>query len=369
MRHRSSGSETGSAIALLLVMVVICGGVSAAALVSNSASHKEAGTEFESERAFQLAESGADWAVTQVRIHGIATPLADFSQTVPGTGSFTVRYAQGDANGLDDNGDGVVDEAAESEYATMRSTGTAGRISRTIQVVVKRAIITPTFDAPLQFTVASPILDFSGSSFLIDGDEHRVDGTLDPARPPKYGIASPSAVTALAVQVPAKSAKSIIGLGTSPSLGTSSSLDLAALIDAARAGATIAVTNGTQNDLSLGTPTAGGTVFAYCPGDLHLSGSGSGAGVLVVDGDLSITGGFTWVGILIVRGQLTMSGGGGTKVVGAVAVGSDISANTTTKPGGLKGSVEIAYSTDAITLATANFAVMTFQAWREVANP
>jgi len=369
MRNRTSGNETGSAIALLLVMVVICGGVAAAALVTNSATHREAGTEFEAERAFQLAESGADWAVTQVRITRSTAPLADYSQTVPGTGSFTVRYTQGDANGLDDNGDGVVDDAAEADYATMRSTGTAGQVSRTIQVVIKKAIITPAFDAPLQFTIDSPVLDFSGNSYLIDGNEHLLDGTLDPARPPKYGIASSGATTDLAVQLPAKAAKTIIGLGLSPSLGSSTTLDLTAVIAAARAGATLEVTNATQNNLSLGTPTAGDTVFAYCPGDLHLSGSGSGAGVLVVDGDLDITGGFTWTGVIVVRGQLTMAGGGGKKVIGAVAVGSDISANTMTKGGGLKGSLEISYSTDAIALATANFSVMTFQAWREVANP
>lgn len=76
--------------------------------------------------------------------------------------------------------------------------------------------------------------------------------------------------------------------------------------------------------------------------EVHLSGSSSGSGILVVNGDLTLTGGFQWFGQIIVTGKLTFLGGGSTKtnIFGSVIAGQDVQGDSTTSG----GSVEITYN-------------------------
>ena len=370
MRLRSPRRERGSAIVALLVAVVVCGALSAAVLTTNSSRNREALSEVAAERAFQLAEAGSDWAVAQLRIRSGVVPTSNFSQTIVGVGSFTIRYSQGNANGLDDDGDGTVDNAGESTYASMRSTGTAGGISRTVQVIMRKAIEFPTFDASVQINVEAPVLDLSGNAFTISGSEHLLDGTVDGTRAAKYGVSSPAAVSVLLSQVPSGRINRVTGLGADPSLGTSPAIDLNRLVEQATAAASVLIAPGTHSNMSLGTATPGGTVVAYANGDVHLTGNGGGAGVLVVDGDLRISGGFEWVGIVLVRGRVTMVGGGGGKrIIGVLAAGEEAEADTSTTAVGVTGTVDLWYSTDAVVLASEGFAIMSIMSWREVANP
>lgn len=147
-------------------------------------------------------------------------------------------------------------------------------------------------------------------------------------------------------------------------------IDLNSLFTSAISGATVAVAAGTQTNLALGTAAPGGTVLAYCHGDLHLSGNNAGAGILAVDGDLDISGGFTWTGIILVRGRVTMTGGGNAKrIIGALAVGQDILADTSTTTIDATGTVDLLYSSSAVQLAAEAYKVMTVASWGEVANP
>ena len=370
MRIQRSNRQAGSATIAIIVAVIVCGGLSSAVLLTNAGRSRLAKAESDSERALQLAEAGADWATTRVRIANGTVPNANETGTIAGVGTYSIRYAQGNANGVDDNGDGVVDDLAERDYATVLATGSTGSLSRTVRIVLRKAVITPTFEASLQINVTSPILDLSGNAFTIDGRAHLLDGTLDPTGTSKYGIASPAVAGVLAGQVPAMNVDQITGLGGDPSLGVVPPIQLNGLVDQVRASATVILPSGNQTSVTLGTPVPGGTVNAYCAGDLKLTGNGTGAGVLAVDGDLEIAGGFTWVGIIVVRGQVRLVGGGGGKhVIGALAVGQDVTAETSTQQVDVTGTVDIDFSADAITLASDSFAVMTLQLWREVANP
>jgi hypothetical protein len=92
--------------------------------------------------------------------------------------------------------------------------------------------------------------------------------------------------------------------------------------------------------------------------------------VLVIDGDLMISGSFEWVGIVIVRGRVNMVGGGGLKrIIGALVVGEEATATTSTTSVDITGTVDLYYSSSAITLAAESFAIMALMSWREVANP
>jgi len=64
----------------------------------------------------------------------------------------------------------------------------------------------------------------------------------------------------------------------------------------------------------------------YAPGDLLISSSSEGQGILLVEGDLDISGGFNFYGIAIVKGEIRMTGTGG-HVNGTTLVygGGDIS--------------------------------------------
>jgi len=71
---------------------------------------------------------------------------------------------------------------------------------------------------------------------------------------------------------------------------------------------------GVLSNWGSGTPT--NACFNYFPiiyaaGNLRISSSGEGQGILLVEGDLDISGGFTFYGIAVVKGEIKMTGTGG----------------------------------------------------------
>jgi hypothetical protein len=286
-------------------------------------------------------------------------------------GTFTVTYVQGNANGRDDDGNGVVDNIEESDYAAVRSTGAAQRMRRTVEVLMRRAVVVPTFTAAVQLNVEAPVLDLSGNAFMIDGRDHALDGTLDPMGSERYGISAPvTDASVLTSQIGSMHEDQVIGTGADPSAGAVPAIDLNTLVEQAKAAADIIIEPGTHDTLALGSPAPGSTVVAYAGGDVHFSGAIGGAGILVIDGDLRISGSFLWTGIVIVRGRATMVGGGGVKrIVGALVVGEEATATTSTTSVDITGTVDLYYSAAAIQLAADSFAIMALMSWREVANP
>lgn len=363
--------QRGTAIPALLISLSICGALSAGVLMTNTARTREAASDLAEERALHLAEAGADWGVAQIRIRSGVVPNFTTVGSASKAGTFTVTYVQGNANGRDDDGNGVVDNAEESDYAAVRSTGAAQRVRRTVEVLMRRAIIVPTFTAAVQLNVEAPVLDLSGNAFVIDGRDHAIDGTLNAMGTEKFGIAAPvSDASVITSQIAAKNVDQVIGTGAEPSAGAVPAIDLNTLVEQAKASAGIIIAPGTHDSLALGSPVAGGTVVAYANGDVHMSGNVGGAGVLVIDGDLRISGSFEWVGIVIVRGRVTMVGGGGVKrIIGALVVGEEATASTSTTSVDVNGTVDLYYSASAITLASESFAIMALMSWREVANP
>ena len=370
MKRKDASAQSGSAIVAMLAGVVICGALCASLVTSSVGRQKQADTEVASERAFQLAEAGIDWAIARIRIRNGLVPTADDTQVVAGEGRFTIRYSQGDANGLDDNGDGRVDDAGEHGYASIVSTGEASGVRRTVQVLMRKAVEVPSFDSAVEINVEAPILDLNGNAYMIDGREHLLDGTYDSTRPAKYGISSPATVATLRAQVPSNRVNRIIGLGGAPSLGHVAPIDLNRMVQQASASASVVITPGTHSNLTIGTPTEAGVEVAYVNGDLHLSGGASGAGVLAVDGDLTISGNFTWVGIILVRGRVTLVGGGNTKrFIGALGVGEEVGTSVSTATVGVAGTVDMLYSSDAVALAAQRLSIMAVMSWQERGNP
>jgi hypothetical protein len=74
----------------------------------------------------------------------------------------------------------------------------------------------------------------------------------------------------------------------------------------------------------------------YVPGNLKITSSSQGNGILVVDGDLEINGGLQFYGLILVRGVVSFTGGGAdkTNIFGAVLAGQSSLVNTDTTLGG-----------------------------------
>ena len=366
--RRAGRSEEGSALLTLMVVVLVCGGLAAGVLIPAIAESRAADASMARARAFQVAESGIDWGIAVVRRSGGAIPLAAHSQSVAGLGDFTITYVSGTANSVDDDSDGTTDEADESDYVQIRSTGTSGGQTRSVEVVLRRSVQVPQIDAAVQFNVATPILDLKGNSFLISGADHEIDGTEDPLGTMKPGIASPADVADLLAQIPLAQQDQVQGAGGTPSLDQVDAIDLASLVDQAKSAASIHLAGGTYSGITLGEPTEAGVVVVYADEDIHISGSTTGAGILIVDGDLKISGSFEWSGIVIVRGRVAMTGGGGTKrVIGGMVIGEEITSSVSESEVTVTGTVDLLYSNDAVQLSAQSLAVMSVLSWRETA--
>jgi Tfp pilus assembly protein PilX len=365
--RRNSRRERGWASAMIVVILLVCASIAAAAVFQNVGARQEAETVICSERAFQAAEAGCDWGTTTLRISKGALPATQVETVVLNpTASFTVRYIGGRANAWDDDGDGATDEADEDNFTILMSTGTAGNARRTLQLVLERVVLHPLFPAAAHLADSTPVLDVNGSAFVVDGRDHFLDGTLDPSAPAKFGLSSPADPAVLAAQIPAKFADQVTGTGGVPSVGSSSTLSIDALATMAKDAATITTIGGTITTATWGTPTPAGVEVVYCSGDIHVSGSLEGAGVLVIEGDLVITGEVTWIGIIVVRGGVKFSGGGSLKrLTGALVCADEISNESLS----VAGTVDILYSSAGVMLAGNALATPAPVGWKETGNP
>lgn len=365
-------SEDGSTMVALLFTVIICGALSAGIVAVNISAQREANTLLARERAFQLAEAGVDWTLAEMRKSGGALlPDAITTVNAHSTGDFVIRTQRGNTNGRDDNGDDVIDDAAEASLALIYSTGRSGGVERTLQVTLQESIEDTTVDGSIQFNVDFPIVDFRGNAFSINGNDHFVDGTVDNSRDSVWGLSSPATIAYVRDQIASNRWDQLVGLDASPSIGTVDPIDLNSIVDRAKATATVVIPDGSaQTGLSLGTPTREGVKVVYGSGDVHISGGSSGAGVLAIDGDLFITGAFEWVGVVMVRGRVTFSGGGDAKrVIGALVVGEEVQQESNSSEASISGTVDLLYSSHAIELALQSLSTMQVVTWQEVGNP
>lgn len=106
-----------------------------------------------------------------------------------------------------------------------------------------------------------------------------------------------------------------------------------------------------------GNPLSSTSVcFSYFPiiygsGDLKISSSSKGQGILLVQGDLEVTGGFNFYGIAIVRGRLKTTGTGGHFYGAVMAENVDLETSQ------VLGNAVIQYSSCAVETAVTNSSI------------
>jgi hypothetical protein len=180
------------------------------------------------------------------------------------------------------------------------------------------------------------ILDLNGNAFVIDGQDRNPDRTLGPSYPMPgittlVGTPPGSGKSSLIDQVPLKLIDQVRGAGTSPSIAEKLGVDADALFAQFKGSKKTVIASGTYSNVTWGDFSANRFQVTYAKGDVHLSGSGKGAGVLLVDGALSISGRFDFVGVIIARGDVKVTGEGkGVHLYGTVMTGQSLTISGTT---------------------------------------
>lgn len=357
---RGSSGERGSTLIVALVLIATCAAIVASSTLTHASAQRGAKSSLARERAFQAADAGIDWGVSKLRALRGSLPLSPTETlAVDPSASFSVRYVAGDADGIDDDDDGLTDEADESDFTVVVSTGSSARARYTLRAVISRRDEFPVLSSAAAIESETPILTLNGNAFDITGEDHSITGTKLGAAPEVYGITSQADPATLASQIAAGNADQVDGLGTGASVGASPFIDLEALYAKYAYSATVVLEPGTHTHGDYGTASLTGMQVVACDGDLHLSANTGGAGVLLVHGDLTVTGSFTWTGIIIATGRISLNGTGNEKIVGTILAGEelDISGNVTAK-----------FSTPANSLAAQSLQPCVIAAWIDPAR-
>src|SRR5438309_521462 len=227
-------NEHGVALVLALMILLTLTGLVLAFLSASAFEPEISRNHSETVRARYVAEAGVEYAYDT-----LATDVGSWNDhlagatcaqgavlgapnsSLPGLGSahgtFTVRI-RNDCKAGDDQLTGVAldtatggcDPAAPGTatrdsncQVIVTSTGTIGTTTRTITVVVSKAVF-PAINAALAFPGIQANVNFGGSSFVIDGRDTRLaDGPGSPTGPGPavYGIAVNGSLPTLAAQV------------------------------------------------------------------------------------------------------------------------------------------------------------------------
>ena len=422
-------NERGVALVLALVVLLTLTGLVLAFLSASALEPHISRNHSHTVRARYVAEAGIEYAYDMLATNigswndylGGATCaqgaiLGTPNSSLPGLGSaygaFTVRV-RNDCNADDDTLTGLgldttiggCDVAAPGSAThdgnckvIVTSAGTIGSTTRTISVVISRIVIPP-INAALAFPGIRADVNFSGSSFVVDGRDTRMtDGAGAPTgtAPAVYGIAVNGSLPALAAQVENALARgpqndvrgrdeinasaTAQGANTIQSDVVLTSRAVTDFVAAARSMADVTIDIGPGSPYSIdnlgsvcstsiessacwGTPSHPKTVYvrgAQPEGTTHdislsVTGVSQGTGILIVEnGAVEIGGNFRWNGLVIVTGKnvgVRYRGNGTQSVYGAIIVNEMHEDNrATTLEGDIRGKADILYSKEALDL-------------------
>ncbi len=222
----------------------------------------------------------------------------------------------------------------------------AGRSGAGWKMVTVEAVKWPLPPAPAALYVEGD-LGFRDAAFHIDGRDHEERAPHDtiagaPALP---GVATPTDARPIAAPLTEQQGEGLRGVGSEPSvLVSSTNLDLKAMAAAWSRIADITL-DGDQVDPKV--PSWGSSndpKIVHVKGNLRVTGFGSGAGVLVVDGDLDLSGTISWTGLILCLQDARIRGGGnGVSVIGSVLVQGSMAGRSE-----VSGDVSILYSSSAM---------------------
>lgn len=275
-------------------------------------------------QAFAAAEGGFAYSLNAINNRGII----DFKNDVIDGGMLTTAVTSLDdwpratfqialASGADTKSQGII-------TITGRSSLSAERVLR---ITVARSAFTAGAGA-LHLTNDDAVGSFSGTSFVVDGNNHLPDGTLDASIPPRPAVSvrNDTVRDQLVNALSANQKMQMQGLGftanpLNPSVwttGAASTADVTRLISdilTNNAGyvQTIAKTNLNQSALgSLAAPA----VTVLTNASPKIAGGSTGYGILIVENDIDFLGSFDFYGWILFKNPSS----GGIKVGGNVGI-------------------------------------------------
>jgi Tfp pilus assembly protein PilX len=392
------------------------------------------------ELAFNTLAATGDWSTALAGATCAEGALVGAAnQTLPGlsaaSGTYTLRV-RNDCQAGDEKITGVAQESAANAtvdtngYVIVTATATASLTGSTnaagpdpwatrAVTVALRKVSVPTFDAALAFPGVQADVDFSGSSFRIDGRDTRLSnapGAPTGTAPAVYGISVSAAYpgNATAIEDAASNNQEnrirgrdqtststppgvTTGVRTIAADGALTSQAVTDFVNALKQSADISLTSPSSSPYTIanmGASCAGDPESATCWGTtsrpkvvyvkgepasagtqfnaLAISGSSTGTGILIVeDGNVDIRGSFRWNGPIIVTGRnvgLRWRSGGTKSVYGAVIVHELNPDGSSNLEGNIAGAVNILYSREALDLATSDLGrrlITVGSTWRE----
>jgi len=413
-------NQRGTVLPVTLMIVLLLTTLAVAVTSLGMTEPQIASNLTDSARARAVAEAGLEVAYLQVVNAATFTALIASAPssgevalatnaTLPGLTSAYGTYSVVVRNDYR-NGDNLITGVAMEASATadtndrliLRATGTAGKATRTIQVMVKRTNLPPITGA-LMFPGNDANTYFSGNSFTVSGNDTNLDGTTGTCSS-VYGISTTTSSNETIVQnsLASNQKDNVTGKKQSSSgtangdnvIGPDAALTqplIQNFIAEAKRNADVSYYSPSPSGLSFSSigssscatnwssSTCWGTadkpkiVYIEGPPDptsafsaAQFSGNVEGHGILIVkDGDMLVTGNFTWYGLVIVTGQWVGVGfKGTTNVYGAV-----MSNETATDPlyeGVFYGDADVRYSCQGIELAKAVRGLVSMSSWQEV---
>jgi hypothetical protein len=400
-------AERGSAMVISLLVLLVLTMVGTMFLVQTKTETQISGHDMRSTQALYNAEAG--YAEVLARMADMRDTTNYIGQatgawtTDPGWGEYVVAangdaaldpdYAASETDGLDNDGDGQVDEGGErypeiaskqtgsdaigydwvkvryklnatsqvvlfgdhdSDLSTpprmnltrgypvivVTSHGDQGSANRTVEV---EAVKYPFETVDAAIYTEDDNFQFNGTQFLVSGKDWDPEtGAEIPGNPEVPGISTTKDPSNISGSLNAQQQNNVEGSGTDPSVTTSTvDLDLQAMADQYSTLATVILPSGTYSNQSWGDYD--NYVVAYCQGDMATSGQCSGAGLLIVNGNFDCAGTFIWYGAVLVLGDINFTGGGyGIHIFGTVMCQGGITEQV------VGGNADVKYSSAAL---------------------
>ena len=358
--NQTSAPQAGTAIPMLLVMVL------ALLLLAGGAIQVSTGRQtltlevLSQERAFQAADAGLDHACYLANTVRLAPGQTVTVQMGRGQ-SFTFSVADMKSDGVDNDANGQVDEAEETGFV-VTSLGSYRSARRRLLGYVRRLSLMPAVEALVTCTDPAAALSISGNSFTMRGEDQNPDGSVGPTAGVRgLAIAAPGTVGSVLSGLSLNQRLRITGIGGTPSATVTTPFDVGAFADSLKPIAQNIVAPGTYGAIpNFGSEATNTWRITWCRGSMSLNGGASGAGVLIVDGNLDMLGTSSFSGLVVVKGNLSLKGGGsGKKVWGAVMVEGNVRVN---------GGADFQYSNLVISKVTDLVNRYTLTGWREISR-
>lgn len=337
-----------------LVPLLLVAGTYTLTMTGNS---NELSSELDQELAFLAAESGVDDAIYKGET-GLLKHDVSYTRDLGNGVSFLVEPTHLKVDGKDNDGDGKIDEDDEDVFQVI-VTGRYRNVTKRIAAYLGPVPLIPSLTSALAVTNPSVVLDLNGT-VTISGYNVDLNGNPTGSNDMPGLTTTDTSTSHLLSELDPLEQSMVQGVGGTPSLGTSPSIDLVSLVAQIQNTADLVLTAASYNSYSFGDATTGDVHVTYRDGDVKFGGNSKGAGIMLVTGDLTMQGNFKFDGIIVVLGDIIDSSG--TAVINGGIIQGDSGGRID-----FNGTVDVHYSETSIAVANSTSGkYVAFNGWQNL---